>query len=555
MDTELQQLWVKEPVPDPLYVDLFDNLRDTPIFCDSVLETAISNNQKNDALAVECHRCGNELIQKNDYKAAMEQYNKSLCFAENGTDAISLAYANRSYCFLELKMYDECITDIELAIRANYPEKSMKKLEIRKLICLEAMDTSAKRTPIKPQLSFPSSDTIPYMANVLTIERNDRFGRHFKAKCNIQEDRVILIEEPLMRLVDSNSQYRRCYSCLKQYRNLIPCDICTKVLFCSGECAGSASLHKYECNMKHWKLFDGSAGSNVQSCVKFALQAVLRGLETFSSSEELMEYVEFIRADNDVNQVILADGSFESMLGIFLTHHDHVSYTEGRVKVLIIACVVYDYIMGHPELKTNFLTEKVQRFLMHLVTQLVSIYSLNNILLQEWSENWSDIIVNNSMETFGVSLFNISSYVNHACMPNAVRLTTADHLILRTIRPINKGEQIFVRYAIDANWPTAQRQRQLFRLCGFKCECALCLSNGPLKDISVVSTEFANLSAELAPLIFLKVKETDKWATVKDKLFKFVKKYEALPATKSIILAYEFIRMILIRDFSCSTNV
>ncbi|XP_037032670.1 uncharacterized protein LOC119071743 [Bradysia coprophila] len=554
MDTVLQQLWVKEPVPDPLYVDLFDNLRDTSIFRDSVLETVISDDQKDDTLAAEYLRCGHGFIQQNDYKAAVELYNKSLCFAENGTDAVSLAYASRSFCFFEFEMYDECISDIELAIQANCPEKSMKTLEIRKLICLKAMKTSAKRTPAKPQLSFASSDTIQSMANVLTIERNDKFGRHFKAKCNIPEDRVILIEEPLMRLIDSNSKYKRCNSCLKQYTNLIPCAICTKVLFCRGECADSASLHKYECNMKHWKLFDGSAGSHVQSCVKFSLRAVVRGLETFSSSGELMEYVEFTRADNDINQVIIGDGSFESMLGIFLSHHDNVSYMEGRIKILIIACVVYDYIMGHLELKDNFLTEKVRRFLMHLVTQFVSIYSLNNILLQDWSEKWSDILDKNSTETFGAAMFNISSYFNHACMPNAIRMTTVDHSILTTIRPINKGEQIFVRYAIDANWPTAKRQKQLFRLCEFKCECMLCLCNGPLKEISIVSSEFENLSAELASLIFLKVKETDKWATAKDKLFKFVKKYEALP-TKSIILAYEYIRMILVRDLSLTTNV
>lgn len=557
MNNELYQLWVKETDTSPLYVDVFHNLRETCAFRESDWES-VNDEQKDNSLAVEYRKCGNGFIEEGDYKAAIEQYNKSLCFAENGTDAISLAYANRSYCFLELKMYDECLADIESAINANYPKKSMKKLELRKALCLKSMDESIARTPsIQPQLSFESSDMIEYMANVLAIERNDEFGRHFKAKANIPEDRVILIEEPLIKLVDITSKYKRCSICLKQYTNLIPCEICTEVLFCNGECSSSAKLHKYECNMKHCKLFDGKQGSDARNCVKFALRAVLRGLETFSSSDRLMKYVEFIRMENDINQVIVADESFESMLGIFLTHHDNVSNPSGRAKILIISCVVYDYIMAHSELKTNFLSEKLQRFLMHLVTHLVTIYSANNILLQDWSESWSDILQHNSTETFGAGVFNISSYINHSCMPNTVRLTTPDHMILKTIRPINKGEQIFVRYAIDPNWPTKQRREQLFHVCGFVCNCQLCASDGPLMtDVSVVSTELLNLSAELAPLLFLKVKEANKWAIVKDKLFQFVKKYDAaaLPISKSIILAYEYIRMILIREFSYSST-
>lgn len=554
----MEQLWAKEWVPNPSYVDLFASLRVTPVFRESILELAVSNHQKKDALAVQYRECGNKFCDAKDYKAAIEQYNKSLCYAENGSVAFSLAYANRAYCFMELKLYDECLLDIDLAIKAKYPEKSMLKLEKRREICLKLMDASVKRTPIKPQLSFEPSDKIQCMANVLAIEKNDEFGRHFKAKCNIPEDRIILIEEPLMKLVNRTSIYKRCHSCLKQYTNLIPCVTCTKALFCSGECSSGARFHKYECNMKHRKFFDGSLGGNAENCVKFVLRAVLNGLETFASSAELMDFVEFLRADDDVNQVVLADGSFESMLGVLLAHHHTYNHIAAQAKILIISCIAYDYIMSHPELKMNFSTAKTQRFLMHLVTQFASAYSGNNILLQDWSDNWSDIMEHDSMGTFGAGLFNVSSYINHACMPNVIRLTTSDHMILKTIRPISKGEQIFVRYAVDPNWPASQRQRQLLQLCGFKCECQLCVTNGPsLTEASIVSTEFANLSVELAPLIFLKVKEAQKWATLKDKLFLFVKKYDstAVPASKSIILAYEYIRMILTRECSYPTNV
>lgn len=60
------------------------------------LEKATSTNFKNDAIAERLRQNGNEKFDGEKYIEAIECYNKSLCFAEIGSKACGLAYANRS---------------------------------------------------------------------------------------------------------------------------------------------------------------------------------------------------------------------------------------------------------------------------------------------------------------------------------------------------------------------------------------------------------------------------------------------------------------------------
>lgn len=212
--------------------------------------------------------------------------------------------------------------------------------------------------------------------------------------------------------------------------------------------------------------------------------------------------------------------------------------------------------MNQPQLKLNPPTKDIQRFLMHLVTHLASVYMENNISLQVWSEKWTDILQHDSKETFGAGIFNIASYFNHSCMPNAILLTTTDAVIVKTVKPIKAGQQIFIRYGINPHWTAQLRKSYLLEHFGFVCQCSMCAANGPsLLENAIVTTEFENLSAELGPMIFLRVKDANQWQAVKEKLFRFVKKRESmLPISKSIILASEFINMILTRELACQLS-
>lgn len=66
-----------------------------------------------------------------------------------------------------------------------------------------------------------------------------------------------------------------------------------------------------------------------------------------------------------------------------------------------------------------------------------------------------------------------ASYMNHSCLPNVHGVYMGDMMIVRAVRDIPAGGEIFTRYA-DPSLPFAQRQKQLKDKYRFECDCDLC---------------------------------------------------------------------------------
>lgn len=126
-------LWKKESQhPDAFYVDVLApgldhwefHVNDFLAFMDQK-----PHPKKSDAIALQKRNEGNEKFRARKWLDAIELYGDSLRFAQPESEHISLAYANRAACFLILKMYANCLKDIELATDAGYPKHLMAKLD------------------------------------------------------------------------------------------------------------------------------------------------------------------------------------------------------------------------------------------------------------------------------------------------------------------------------------------------------------------------------------------------------------------------------------------
>lgn len=107
----------------------------------------------------------------------MEYYNQSLRFAEKNSVNISFAYSNRSACFFYMGKYNECLKDIALAKKNNYPRIKIQKLNEREILCLEQLkEKPENHEDIVPKLDFESNKKFPCMANVIEIRYNEEFG-------------------------------------------------------------------------------------------------------------------------------------------------------------------------------------------------------------------------------------------------------------------------------------------------------------------------------------------------------------------------------------------
>lgn len=240
----MDSMWKKED--SGLYVNIFESVPpSTKRECEKMKKMFKANQEfyslrKDNAKSLAFRKLGNESFKKKDWETAMTWYNKSLCFAEIGTETVSLAYANRSSCFLHFFMYSKCLADIELAIQAKYPEHLMPKLLQRRKKCMELIESGSLDDSeyYVPSLSFANCK-FPEMVNTLEIRKNKEFGRLIVATSDIPAGQTILIEKSF---ISQSSSRDHCHICLKHLENLVSCEDCSWEVFCHDTCAKEKDL-------------------------------------------------------------------------------------------------------------------------------------------------------------------------------------------------------------------------------------------------------------------------------------------------------------------------
>lgn len=441
----MNHLWQKEsPSHDATFVDIFKCIESKPI------SSGIGDRKYNE-ISTRLRNKGNEYFQQHRWYDAMRYYNKSLCFAEVGSENVSFAYANRATCFLYTKQFDKCLLDIELAKQAGYPNNLMAKLENRKIKCMKTMEqVQPEYSPIERELSFKSNVNFPCLADVVDIQRNDEFGRHIVAKCDLAVGETILVEKSFVSTTLSGP-LSSCAKCQKTRMNFIACENCTLVMFCDENCKADYVLHKYDCNF----IYDCEQMENGH--LQSVAQTIFFGLNVFKNVDMLIQFVEAAMKDAKDNTFLpetINDAS--SIYHLFLTLFTYRD--EMGMNKLIVAKKIYTILLQLPAINCAFNTESKQRFLMHLVVKHNEIINKN-----------STRSLQNEVQCIR-KLGLVSSLFNHSCAPNLLNIADDDKKICITMRPVKKGQQLFVSY-LNVNDAMNQRQNYLMKQFGFLCHC------------------------------------------------------------------------------------
>lgn len=178
-------------------------------------------------------RYANDAFIKQDYFNALWLYNRAIACADSKKLA-SKGYAKRSAVFLELKLYNECLQNIEWARQNGYPKEKLPKLKEREAKCKKLMkEPKEKREDLWDffKLSYPANEKIPWLVDRVEMRRTEKYGRGIYAKEDLKAGDVICVEEPAINYAHEDNTYMRCYNCFKtNAMNLIPCDETGKIL-------------------------------------------------------------------------------------------------------------------------------------------------------------------------------------------------------------------------------------------------------------------------------------------------------------------------------------
>jgi SET and MYND domain-containing protein 4 len=155
---------------------------------------------------------GNKLYKNGKFFEALLKYNASLCYAEDYSN-LALAYANRSAVYFELKLYQPCLNNIQLARKHKYPADKMKVLDDREKRCLELMMEKTKicDDPFDYfKLSYKANPKIPFIVEEVEMKTDENYGRGIYAKQPLKVGDIISIETPFVNVLMSD----RATSCL-----------------------------------------------------------------------------------------------------------------------------------------------------------------------------------------------------------------------------------------------------------------------------------------------------------------------------------------------------
>jgi SET and MYND domain-containing protein 4 len=196
------------------------------------------SNEKSVALRTE----GNALYSQRKFHDALVKYNESLCWAEPGSENIGLAYANRSAIYFEMKLFERCLKNIDMARLNHYPEKNFEILAKREVKCRETMKDLKQE--IAPnawnffKLSHPANKKIPFVVDCLKVQRSEKYGRYVITDRALKVGDILAIEEPFCKVlldksnfveVPESNIYQRCSYCLNDNAmDLFPCSACCK---------------------------------------------------------------------------------------------------------------------------------------------------------------------------------------------------------------------------------------------------------------------------------------------------------------------------------------
>lgn len=448
-------LWSKESnKKNALFVDIFQS-RNVQRTANVIGSKACAAPKKSDATALRLRQEGNDLFKQCEWLQAMELYNQSLLFAENGSKHISLAYANRSSCFLRMKMYNESLIDIELAKEAGYPLELRSKLDQRKEDCLKCIQEHAPTEILETKLSFEADDKFPCIANVLKFKKGADDAYAICAKADIDVGQTVAVEPAFVKF--ATRQGRLCSICLAENANLVPCENCATALFCGDECK-SNYIHKYECGQKY------SEDDSLNGGVMETARAIILGVNAFDTVDELMKFVEkAIASDsNELPEPMVDDRSkYRAFLKLPLeVDADDTAYSA-------VAYCAFKFILNIAKLKPIFEWQRHRRFLMHLVVHSMKVTMRNSCQAVRPNRRGEYTMFYSQTSTIG-------KYFNHSCAPNAMITQANGNLICVTIRPIAKEQPLLITFLDLLLDSKITRQRQLWENKKLACKCTRC---------------------------------------------------------------------------------
>lgn len=362
---------------------------------------------------------GKDFLARGKFFDAFVSFNKSLCFAEENSEEISLTFAARSEAFFECELFEKCLKNLQAARRGFLSGELLEKLTSLEVECkkkLSESDNDSKDFDGFFDLSYPPNAKIPFIVDGLELRRSEKFGRYVITTRDLQPGDIIAVEQPHFAFLSPTAVFEKCFNCLRSNMlDLYPGN--SFAMFCSEKC-------RLETDIK----FNGKA-------------AVINSCLTGSDITQKMIRI--------MSEALHAAGSFEELKTLVASSSDKNIFDfdvsdvrDAQMKKIVLSCVnslipkqdvgIADYLKDGLSLPEGDRKD----FFVSFIAKIVLIYMRNGVKLPGREGASPD----------GGLLLAFVPMINHSCDPNLNANFMDNKCILTVMRPIASGEQLFVNY-------------------------------------------------------------------------------------------------------------
>lgn len=528
--------------------------------------TLPSSSEKATAEARRFRQRGNELYKEGNLKEALACYNSSVVFApfdgpkpdaasneekpttrksSDGSE-LALAYGNRSATLLQMKLFQECLEDIDRAIECRYPEHLLYKLLDRRGRCLMELDRKqeardsycrllevvdlaeleatqkesvvsnakkkidecttdeeatenqtkdGKTTPTEvPSITGDPSERYPSASEAFDVRYNSDSGRYGVAVKDITVGDVLLVEPPYVSVLSAELFAVRCFHCFRSLSVPVPCIRCNRARYCSDKCRSVSweTYHEVECPTLE-VLIASRTGAMSQLALRIA---IVTGLQ------RMLKYKRNPKSDMTEALQSLFTNSDGVYLGGYMAVYSLLSHAELRTTTDLlqysILAVYLTKILRQtalftrcPELKED---EKSIGLLGGILLRFIQIIACNGIEVTEMIIG--DNLQKSHPTTVGLALYPTVSLLNHSCDPILELVFYGNACVIRAIQNIGCGQELTIDYGyLYYTTPKDERQQSLRSQYFFDCQCVACVLEWGLRtqlraDIPILKCEY-----------------------------------------------------------------
>ncbi|RUS33431.1 hypothetical protein BC938DRAFT_471730 [Jimgerdemannia flammicorona] len=363
------------------------------------------------------------------------------------------------------------------------PKQTAKPKRPKETSSAATATTAATEQSIEPaSIASQQDDPIVLLKcakKKLSVRRLPDRGRGVCAEEDISAGQTLLEEDSYAAVVDDNNLSRRCSGCFGEAKKLSRCSACKVVHYCSSVCQKRdwVTSHQEEC-----KAFV-KVGRPVPTAIRVVSRILRRRQRDRESAREIpaslsiysIFHTLYSEVENLENRMYRTNPTFELLIVLLISTEELHEYnsppiasiqlqTFAQIAMVVRDCVTEAAMPSASE--TIDLWCRVSRFC-HPFLRIEQSISVSHQITPYFS------ILDGEMVDVGVGVYPATAMINHSCWPNCVVVFEGARILVRSIRPIKRGEEITQSY-IDIAEPVSRRRADLRQRYFFLCQCELC---------------------------------------------------------------------------------